>query len=238
MDLVQHAEGRRQSPWVLEARDIAVFPGLSGAERPLFQGLSLSLAPREVVDLIGPSGSGKTTLLRVLARMYPCAQGDLILDGVPSENFSPQHWRTHVSLLPQTAAFVEGTILDNILMPFRLTANAEVPRPTDDEMREMLDGVGLGDIDPTRSIDRLSVGQAARVALCRTLSVRPDVLLLDEVDAALDPESVEHIGALVARYVGQGLRACLRIRHRDPDAYTTRCLKLSEGSLSQEECHG
>lgn len=238
VDLARHAEGRPQSRWALEARGITVSLGSASDSRPLFQGLSLNLAPGEVVDLTGPSGSGKTMLLRVLARMYPFTQGSLVLDGVPAEDFSPQHWRTHVSLLPQTAAFVEGSILDNVLMPFRLAANADMPRPDERELRAMLDDVGLGGVDLSRPIERLSVGQAARVALCRTLAVRPDVLLLDEVDAALDPESVEHIGSLVARYVGQDLRACLRIRHREADAYTTRCLRLSDGCLTQEICNG
>jgi len=231
--LLEHAAGR-VADTTLEGRGLGVRLG-PGAEAPLlFEGVHLTLRPGEVVDLVGPSGSGKTTLLRVLARLHPFGFGELFLDGAPASDLTPQHWRTHVVLLPQKAAFIPGTVADNLLMAFGFATRAGVQRPDGAAQRRLLDAVGLADIELDHDVARLSVGQAARVALCRTLLTGPDVLLLDEADAALDPESVERISALVATYVGEGLHTCLRVRHRESDGHTTRRLVFAQGVLAEE----
>lgn len=217
----------------LVARDLSVRLGPATTNRVLFKGVDLALRPAEVCDLTGPSGSGKTTLLCALARLHPYASGMLVLEGRDSSTITPQHWRTHVALLPQKAAFVSGTVRDNFLLAFGFADKAQAAKPGDEDMLQILEQVGLGSIELDHSIDRLSVGQAARVALCRTLLTKPDVLLLDEVDAALDAESVKMIGELTRRYVNEQCRTCLRIRHREPDEYTTRSLVFAGGMLTE-----
>lgn len=219
---------------LLEASGLSVRLGPEPASRLLFEGVGLSVAAGECVDLVGPSGSGKTMLLRTLARLHPYATGALALDGTPASGFTPQAWRMHVAMLPQKAAFLEGTVGSNLLAPFALAIRAEMPKPDEATMCALLNGVGLQALQLDGDISRLSVGQAARVALCRTLLTQPDVLLLDEADAALDSESVGLIGAVVSSYIAQGNRAALRIRHREDDGYTTRRLVLQDGVLSNE----
>lgn len=231
------ADDRTQIDRILMAEDLSVHLGSAADAQVLFSGVGLELSAGDLVDLVGPSGSGKTTLLRTLARLHPWATGKLSLDRIPATDITPQVWRTRVALLPQKAAFVEGTIADNLLLPYGLIAWAQTKRPDETQLRSILDDVGLEDIELEHDVERLSMGQSARVALCRTLLTKPEVLLLDEADAALDPVSVERISLLVAGYVRAGRHACIRIRHRESDGHTTRRLVFSDGRLREEACH-
>jgi len=82
-------------------------------------------------------------------------------------------------------------------------------------------------------VERLSEGQAARVALLRTVLTRPDVLLLDEPDAALDEESAEQVGLLTREFVDAG-GAVVRVRHHRTDGLADRRLRLKGGTLTEE----
>ncbi|MGN0034836.1 MAG: ATP-binding cassette domain-containing protein [Coriobacteriales bacterium] len=220
---------------ILAGTDLAASVQTATGPRQVFSGVSVELRAGEVVDLVGPSGAGKTTLLCVLARMQPGSTGRLELDGVDAREMPARFWRANVALLPQQAAFVPGDVRTNLLYPFRFKVRAGVAPPGDERLRAELDAAGLSDVELERDVERLSGGQRARVALCRTLVTDPRVLLLDEVDAALDAGSVETIGRLVADHVASRGVACLRVRHRSADSYTTRRLVLEAGRLSKEE---
>ncbi len=160
-------------PPLLEARGLRVtLPGDAGPVDVL-DGVSLTLERGEVLDVVGPSGSGKSTLLRALARLLPGTDGALLLSGELAETIEAHEWRTRVALLPQKAAIVPGTIRDNLLLPWQLKVRAHAAVPPDDDLRAALDRVSLTDIDLDRDADRLSVGQAARVALTRVALTEP-----------------------------------------------------------------
>jgi putative ABC transport system ATP-binding protein len=220
---------------VLETSDLAMTLAADGTERTVFSDVALHLDAGEVVDVTGPSGCGKTTLLRAIALLEPGATGHVRLNGTDASSFTPQDWRAHVTLLPQSPALASGTVTDNLELPYSMSVRASAGAPDRERMRRLLDDVGLDDVELTRDVSRLSLGQKARVALVRTIITDPDVLLLDEADASLDPESMERIGELTARYVGEGRRGCLRIRHRDPDHYTMRRLSFADGTFVEED---
>ncbi len=205
---------------LLEARDLRVT--LPGDEGPLavLDGVSLAVPAREVVDVVGPSGAGKSTLLRALARLLPGAQGALLLSGQAAESIEPHLWRTRVALLPQKAAIVPGSVRENLLLPWRLKVRLHATAPTDAELRRALDAVNLNDIDLDRDADRLSVGQAARVALTRVVLTEPEVLLLDEPDANLDDESAEQVRQMTETFAARG-GGVVRVRHQR--TRSTRC---------------
>lgn len=203
-----------------------------GGPASVFSGISFSLERGELCDLAGPSGSGKSTLLRACARMVEVQEGRLFLEDRPASQIEAVEWRRRVCLVPQKPSLVAGTVERNLLLPWELKARAgEVP-PSASSLREMLDAAGLEDVELDRSVDRLSGGQAARVALLRAFATDADVYLLDEVDAALDEESAALVGSLAAQMASRG-RACLRIRHRPPDGLAQRRLVLSDGSISE-----
>lgn len=196
--------------------------------------VSLALAAGEIVDVRGPSGSGKTTLLRALARLLPDGSGTLTLAGRPAADYEPAEWRRRVTLLPQTAAMRSGTVRDNLLMPWRLKVRSADLRPPDGVLEQALHDVGLAEIALDRDASRLSVGQAARIALLRAVLAAPDVLLLDEPDANLDNESAAQVAAMTERFAAGG-GAVLRVRHQRGDVAATRTLRLAGGHLTEVE---
>jgi len=217
---------------LLEATDlVVVLPGDAGDVRVL-DGVSLELAAGSITDIVGPSGAGKTTLLRALARLLPGATGALALDSVPAAQVAPSRWRASVALLPQKPAIVDGSVRDNLLLPWTLKIRHGAAAPTVGELEAAMARVGL-DVAIDRDAARLSVGQQARVALLRVLLTAPRVLLLDEPDAALDTASAEAVAAMTREFAEAG-GAVARVRHQRSDALASRRLLLAGGTLSPE----
>lgn len=196
----------------------------------LFSDVSLTLEEGRIYDLVGPSGSGKSTLLRVFARMICKAEGSLFLDGKESTEFTPPQWRHRVCLVPQTPTLIDGTVRDNLLLPWKLKVRRNEALPTDETLARLLRDADLEGIGLDRDTSQLSGGQTARIALLRAFATKPRVLLLDEVDAALDDESSHAVGNLTDRLVGEGI-TCLRIRHRGADGFASATFTLRNGTL-------
>jgi putative ABC transport system ATP-binding protein len=194
--------------------------------------VSLALDAGEIVDVRGPSGAGKTTLLRALARLLPDVTGALTLAGRPATDYESAEWRSRVTLLPQTAAMRPGTVRDNLLMPWRLKVRSADLPPPDGVLEQALHDVGLAEISLGRDASRLSVGQAARVALLRAVLTGPSVLLLDEPDANLDDESAAQVSVMTERFAADG-GAVMRVRHQRGDEMAHRTLRLAGGHLTE-----
>ena len=165
--------------------------------------LSFTVAPAEHVTLIGPSGSGKTTILRLLMCLDSVTRGTIRVAGqelTGDEKRSRQVRRRIGMVFQQFNLFPNMTVRGNLI-----EAPTRVLGLSKDEANvravELLDLVGLREkIDELPS--RLSGGQQQRVAIARALAMRPDVLLLDEVTSALDPELVAGVLALL-RDIGE-----------------------------------
>lgn len=208
----------------------------------LFSDLSFHLERGEIVDLTGPSGSGKSHVLMALALLDPHASAKLTLEGKDSSSFTPESWRRNVVYLPQRPVLTSDTVLDAILLPFGFSINRSVKglgpqtaKPTAKQIRNELDELGLNDVELVRNPTTLSVGQQARVCLLRSLMLRPKVLLSDEVDAGLDSDSSEKVGAVLQSAADHTGMAVLRVRHRDSDGRASMILSLAHGRLSRRE---
>ena len=163
-------------------------------EHAIFEDFNLDVHKGEVVVIIGPSGCGKSTLLRCLNGLEPIQAGEILLDGEPvlRDNPSITRMRQKIGMAFQSyELFPHKTILENILLAPRKVqkrSRAEVEK----EALELLQKVGLAD----RKDDyprQLSGGQKQRVAIVRALCMHPEILLLDEITAALDPEMVREV---------------------------------------------
>ncbi|GER48541.1 phosphate import ATP-binding protein pstB [Striga asiatica] len=142
-----------------------------------------------IMGVIGPSGSGKSTFLRALNRLWEPLSGTVFLDGVDICDLDVLKLRRKVGMLFQLPALFEGTVADNV----RYGPQLKGTKLSDAEVYKLL---SLADLDPSfysKSGGELSVGQAQRVALARTLANEPEVLLLDEPTSALDPISTQNI---------------------------------------------
>lgn len=220
---------------LFEAHHLKTTYHQGGEEFVPFDDVDLELEAGHVYDLVGPSGSGKTTLLRVCARLLPLAEGStLTLDGEDGRSIPPVRWRRRVCLVPQQPSLVDGTVEENLLLPWTLKVNGDAKAPDRHAMRAMLDEVLLDDVSLDQDAAQLSGGQGARVALVRAFLTSPTVYLLDEVDAALDSESAKAVGALAARLTDDH-STCLRIRHRDPDGFAQKRYRLDHGVATLED---
>jgi polar amino acid transport system ATP-binding protein len=168
--------------------------------------VSLDVAAHQTVCLIGASGSGKSTLLRTINGLVPVDHGRIALDGVPI--YDPSFGRTGVQrrvaiVFQSYNLFPHLSVMGNLtLAPRRVHG---VPR-ADAEARAMalLTRFGLAGFAHSYP-EQLSGGQQQRVAIARALATDPDVLLLDEVTAALDPELVGEVLAIIRDLKADGL---------------------------------
>ena len=174
-------------------------------EHAIFEDFNLDVHKGEVVVIIGPSGCGKSTLLRCLNGLEPIQAGEILLDGEPvlRDNPSITRMRQKIGMVFQSyELFPHKTILENILLAPRKVQKrprAEVEK----EALELLQKVGLAD----RKDDyprQLSGGQKQRVAIVRALCMHPEILLLDEITAALDPEMVREVLEVVLSLARSG----------------------------------
>jgi len=174
---------------------------------PVLRGMSLTVERGEVVSLIGPSGSGKSTLLRVLIGLLPPTSGSVTLDGQPIDYGSPRAIRALrdrcAIVFQQYNLFQHMTVLRNVMIaPVKIKRRPA--RVVEEEARALLAKVGLADkLDAYPS--RLSGGQQQRVAIARALALKPDILLLDEVTSALDPELVHEVLDIIRLLAAEGM---------------------------------
>jgi thiamine transport system ATP-binding protein len=170
---------------MLEVRDITVRFG----ERTVLDRVSLNVGEGEVVALLGPSGSGKSTLLRVVAGILPPDAGSVLVDGAPVDTLPP-HRRRVGMVFQDEQLFPHFDVAGNVGFGLRMQgwSTADAAR----RVAELLDVVGLAGF-AERRVQRLSGGEAKRVALARALAPRPAVLLLDEPLTGLDHELHERL---------------------------------------------
>ena len=150
--------------------------------RAVLDGVSLAVAPGELVALVGPNGAGKSTLLRALAGLIRPASGQVTLDGTPLAGFAPRARARRVAWLEQGARAAWGMTVREIAALGRLPHGDAAEAP----VAAALAAVGL-DHMADRRIDRLSGGEARRAMIARVLATAPSVMLLDEPCADLDP---------------------------------------------------
>ena len=167
--------------------------------------VDLTVEPHDVVCLIGSSGSGKSTLLRCLNLLEDIDDGVIVFDGreISDPRVDRREVRSRMGLVFQAYnLFPHLTVLDNCtLAPRRVHGSSRAD--AEERARELLAQFGLAD-QADKHPDRLSGGQQQRAALVRALCTEPKLLLLDEITAALDPELVGEVLAIVRDLAAAG----------------------------------
>ena len=179
-------------------------------DQEVLRGVDLEVAKHEVVCLIGASGSGKSTLLRCINALEPIHAGEIRVDGdvVSGQGVDVNRLRRNVGMVFQSYnLFPHMSVLRNVtLAPVKVGGRSRAQAEA--LALELLDRVGMKDKAGAYP-DSLSGGQQQRVAIVRALASSPQVLLLDEITAALDPELVGDVLAIVRELAQDGLTMLL-----------------------------
>ena len=198
--------------------------------------VSFEVSPGEVIIIIGPSGCGKSTLLRCINGLEEIQGGTIMLDGqvIDGKSKNIAQVRQHLGMVFQSYdLFPHKTIIDNVtLAPLKVQK-----RPKDEVVAEaeaLLDRVGL--LEKRDSYPRqLSGGQKQRVAIARALAMKPAIMLLDEITAALDPEMVREVLDVILDLAREG-KTMLIVTHEMAfaRAVADRVIFLDGGGIVEE----
>ncbi len=206
------------------------------------KGVSFSVPAGEVVGLIGPSGAGKSTLIRCINRLVEPTDGDVFLNDLNVSTLRQgdlKRARRRIGMIFQEYALVERlSVMENVLsgrlgyVSFWQSFTRRFPQADVDKAFELLERVGLSDHADKRA-DALSGGQRQRVGIARALEQDPELLLIDEPTASLDPKTSRQIMRLITEICSErNLPAIINI-HDVPlaQAFVDRIIGLQAGAV-------
>ena len=200
----------------------------------VLRGVSIEIGKGDVLSLIGPSGSGKSTLLRVLMGLTLPSAGDVAIGGTPVDYRSRASLRAGrdrmAIVFQQYNLFQNMNVLRNVtIAPLEIKRWARSAVEADAE--RLLAKVGLADKHHAYP-DQLSGGQQQRVAIARALALKPEILLLDEVTSALDPELVTEVLDTIRGLAADGM-TMLIVSHEMAFVreIATRVVMMDQGAI-------
>lgn len=222
--------------WIVDARDITKVYQMGEVQVHALRGLSVKIAPGEVVSIMGPSGSGKSTLMNIIGCLDRPTSGEYSLNGESVAHMNDDQLAEirnrgvgfifqNFNLLPR------ATALANVELPMRY---AELNgRNRKEVAREALEAVGLGDRIHHRP-NELSGGQMQRVAIARALVNNPSIVLADEPTGNLDSQSGDEV-MTVLKNLNQERGTTLIIVTHDPEiaALTNRVISIFDGRIAE-----
>ncbi|MBQ3096580.1 MAG: ATP-binding cassette domain-containing protein, partial [Kiritimatiellae bacterium] len=209
-------------------------------ETQVLDGIDLEVRAGEHVALVGPSGCGKSTLLKLAMRHLTPTGGSVELGGMDIQKINFPYYAKHVTYVSQSPFIFQGTIRDNILVGRDLGLD-------DDTLIKLLEDVALADDlkrktpDMHKALDleiksggqSISGGQMAKIALARAIAGNPDILLLDEVTAAFDELSQDHVMKVLATKYRD--KTIISINHRlSAVRNMDRIIVMESGKIVQE----
>jgi len=208
----------------------------SFGELEVLRGIDLEVAEHEVICLIGASGSGKSTLLRCINLLEPIDAGRIVVEGeeITAHGVDLDRIRRGIGIVFQAFnLFPHMSVLDNVTLAPRQVLHRSRAE-ADDEATALLERFGLAE----KRLDfpeRLSGGQQQRVAIVRALAMQPDLLLLDEVTSALDPELIAEVLNVIRELAAEGMTMVIATHEmgfaRD---IASRVLFLDEGRILEQ----
>ena len=185
----------------------------SFGELEVLKGISFDVMKGEVICIIGPSGSGKSTLIRCINALNDINSGSIKVHGleVNDSNLNKLELRKNVGMVfQQYNLFPHKTALENIMMAPELVLK-EAKEDVLVKAQALISKVRLEDKQNNYPAE-LSGGQQQRVAIARSLAMNPDVMLFDEVTAALDPETVKEVLVTIKELAAEGM-TCILVTH-------------------------
>ena len=195
----------------------------------VLKNIDLTISDGEIVSILGPSGCGKTTLLNLILGLTDADSGKIIFDGQDITNV-PMEKRGFNIVFQDYALFPNLNVMQNITYGSKNTPNIS----TQEEINELIELLGLKP-HLNKKIDQLSSGQKQRVALARTMVMKPKILLLDEPLSALDGVIKESIKEKIKQIARDYHLTTIIVTHDPEEALTLsdKVLIVNDGSISQ-----
>jgi len=206
-----------------------------GSGSPALDGFALDVASGQTVALLGATGAGQTTATHVLLRWLEPSRGRVLVDDVPLSTLSPEEWRRRVAWVPQHPRLFHGTVRENLLLAREDASDADLDRALDlARLRDVVHALPLGLETPVgEGGERLSGGEAQRLALARAWLKDAPVLVLDEPTAQLDLGTEAAVVEMMGR-LREG-RTVLLVAHRlTTVAAADRVACVSQGRVVEE----
>ncbi len=179
----------------------------------VLKGISMDVMKGEVICIIGPSGSGKSTLIRCINALNDIQSGSITVEGIEvnDKKLNKLELRKRVGMVfQQYNLFPHKTALENVMMaPIKVLKQS--PAEVEKIARSLIEKVRLQGKEDSYP-GELSGGQQQRVAIARSLAMNPEVMLFDEVTAALDPETVKEVLVTIKNLAEEGM-TCMLVTH-------------------------
>ena len=182
---------------------------------------ALNIERGETLTVVGPNGAGKSTLLLVLARLLKPSRGEIIYDGKPLRQWDELEYRRKISFVFQAPLLMDMTVEHNVALGLKFRGVSK--NETNERVGKWIKQLGVESLSKRRA-SQLSGGEAQRVSLARAFVLDPELLLLDEPFAALDPPTraklIEDLSALLkedhrtAVFVTHNLNEAAKLSHR------------------------
>ena len=206
--------------------------------RQIMRGVSLKIAPGEMIGLVGPSGAGKTTLVNLACRFFEVSEGAILVDGIDLRELNVEDYRKNLGLVLQEPYLFYGTILENIAYGKQDATRAEViaaaraARAHEFIMR-LQDGY---DSMVGERGQQLSGGERQRISIARALLINPAILILDEATSSVDTETEREIQAALENLITG--RTTIAIAHRlGTLRRANRLVVMDDGRISEIGSH-
>jgi len=199
-----------QNNVILETRNVTRQIVANGNSKKTVEKFSYAFKKGNIYNIIGPSGAGKTSLLRLLNRLDDPTEGEILYRDKPLKSYQPTQLRKNLSLIFQEPYLFPGTVASN-LEYCKSDCN-------EDEIKFHLEQVGLDFQFSGKDVSELSVGEKQRVVIARSLILKPEILLLDEPTASLDPTSSRTIEQLILSLIDEYCLTAIMITHNPEQA--------------------
>ncbi|MDE5977671.1 MAG: ABC transporter ATP-binding protein/permease [Turicibacter sp.] len=221
---------------MLLLKDIVKDYHVAGFKQHVLKGINLNFRENEFVSILGPSGSGKTTLLNIIGGLDHYTTGDLVINGVSTQQYQDADWDTYRN---QSIGFVfqsynlipHQTVLANVELALTLAGVSKKERKA--RAIAVLKQVGLEE-HLYKKPNQMSGGQMQRVAIARALINNPDILLADEPTGALDTETSVQVMNLLKEIAKEKLVIMVTHNPELAEAYSTRIIRLLDGKIQDD----
>jgi ATP-binding cassette subfamily B protein len=202
---------------------------------PVLRGVSLALAPGQVLGLVGRTGSGKSTIARLLSRLYDPDQGAIRLGGVALKDLRHDQLRQRVAVVTQDVQLFQGTVRQNLTLFDRTVPEQRIWRAVEElGLRNWVESLPAGLDTELAPGGGLSAGEAQLLAFARAFLKDPGLVILDEASSRLDPATERRLERAIDRLL-QG-RTAIVIAHRPSTLERAdRILVMADGRLAAQE---